>query len=394
MSPFGLWVRSVFNRKDPNQIAALWIPMLIGLSLSLIVELAQLFLIRSTSVVDLMSNTCGTVLGFYFSTQIFRLIHWMRTCSPRFLRIMGTITAALFIVLIFLLPVRYSNFSNWNAEYSFVFYNEASGDRPWEGEIQSCSIYNHAFDPAQIHQAYQSDSHGLDDPAPATFGAAFSVPASTGNSLAISESLGPMIAMPLMQTSQMTVVLRLRTNRIDQSGPARIVTQSMDANRRNWTIGQSGQSLVFRVRTPISGRNGSRFQLIAPNCLTDTSWHQVAATYNRGLLRIYVDGKLVPSTLNLSRDYLPAMFGMGRHPAAWLAFCFVLFMPFFFLLYVQAPRFRIVFALGGLILVAFGIELILYFLTGQGVSGVVPFSAFVIGGVGIGFIGLLKNSGS
>ncbi|NQT27874.1 VanZ family protein [candidate division KSB1 bacterium] len=389
--PFGLWLRSVFTQKNPNRSVSFWLPVIIGLSLSLMVELAQLFLIRSTSVVDLISNTSGTVLGFHFSNQIFRLIHWIRSCMPRFLRIIVTLTMALVIILIFLLPVHYSNFSKWNPDYPLVFYNEASGDRPWDGEINDCIFLNHALDVVQIQRIYNSDSWELEDSLPATFGIALTVPPNTGERPPHTGSLGQIIAPPMMETSQMTLLLSLRTERLDQSGPARIVTQSMDPTRRNWTLGQMGTSLVFRVRTPISGRNGSKFQLIAFNCLPDTEWHHVVATYNRGVSKIYIDGAIVPSNMNLSRDYLPVMFGMGRHAFAWLAFCFVLFIPFFFLLYVQIRRIRTPIAMGGLILVAFGIELVIFFLTSQPVSGVVPLSAFIIGLIGVGFIGLLRN---
>jgi glycopeptide antibiotics resistance protein len=390
--PFGVWMRFAFTRKDPHRSIPLRIPLLIGLSLSLIIEIAQLFLIRSTSVIDLMSNTCGALLGFLLYNPIFQLIHWLRERLSRPVRAIITGIAALPIILVFLIPVRQSNFSNWNPEYPIVFYNEASGDRPWEGEIRHCSLYNHAFSPEQIRQAYESKSQELNDFSPATFGVTLSVPSGAGDSPAISESLGPMIATPLMQTSRMTILMLLRTHRIDQSGPARIVTQSLDANRRNWTLGQSERNLVFRVRTPAAGRNGSRFQLTAFNCLTDTSWHHVTAVYNRGFFRIYLDGDPIPSTLNLSRDYLPAMFGLGSHRIAWLAFCFVVFIPFFFLLYVQILRLRILLAMVGLILLAFGIEFILYFLTNQPVRGVIPLAAFLIGLTGAGFIGFVRNS--
>lgn len=389
--PFGLCLKSAFTLRKPNRSAGLWLPALLGFLLSLMIETAQLFLIRSTSVIDLLSNTCGAFLGFYFSGQVVLMIRWIRKRASIFFRAAVTGLAMAAICYIFLLPIRMSNFSNWNPDYPLAFYNEASGDRPWEGEIRYCIFLNHALDADAIREIHSSDSWDMEGISSATFGISLSVPPNTGVKPPHTGRLGQIIAPPLMETSQMTLLLRIRTNRPDQSGPARIVTQSMDPNRRNWTLGQTGKRLVLRVRTPISGRNGSRFQLITPECIPDTSWHDVAATYRRGVARIYVDGEPVPSNMNLSRDYLPVIFGMGSHVVAWFAFCFVLFIPFFFLFYCQAGKLRIPIAFAGLILFALGIEFILLVTTGQAISGAVSFSAAIIGIIASGFSSILKN---
>jgi len=388
--PFGFWLRFASTQLKPDRAVTLPHAVLAGFGLSLAVELAQLFLVRSTCVTDLFSNTAGTVLGFVFINQILRLIHWFRKQLLRPFGIMITAMVLVLIGYIFLLPVHKSNLSNWNPDYPLVFYNEASEDRPWEGEIQDCIFLNKALDAEQIRLIHNNRSWKLEDSSSATFGISLSVPPNTGEKPPHTGSLGQVIAPRLMETSQLTLLLRVRTARLDQSGPARIVTQSMDPSRRNWTLGQMGKRLVFRVRTPISGRNGSRFQLITPDCILDTNWHAVAATYRRGVARIYVDGMLVPSNMNLSRNYLPAMFGLGRHPLAWYLFCFVLFIPLFFLFYHQARRFQNPVAVTGLILFGFGIELSLYFLTGQPVGGTVPFAACIIGLIGMGFSYILN----
>lgn len=384
--PFGYWLRIRCQRDKPDRFGPFRIPLFAGFVVSLMIELAQLFLPRSTSVVDLACNTCGTLLGFTLAGVLSRLIWRLRYGTPRFFRIAGTAAFALFVLVVFLLPVRSSNFSNWNPEYPVAFYNEPSGDRPWEGEIRSCLIFDRALTPARMDSVFRSRSPDLEKASGATFGVSLSAPETADSAPAISQSLGPVVARPLMRTSEMTLLLRLRSRSIGQTGPARIATQSLDPDRRNWTLGQSGHSLVFRVRTPLSGRNGSRFQLFAPGCLTDTLWHDVAVAYDRGLFRLYVDGKETIHTLNLSRDYLPAMFGVGRSGAAWLVFCFTAFMPFFLLLYAQGRRFRISIAWAGVVLLAFGIELVLHVCTGQPVTGTVPLAAFWIGLAGAGFV--------
>ena len=60
-----------------------------------------------------------------------------------------------------------------------------------------------------------------------------------------------------MKTSQFTLCVTVASHRRKQVGPARIVTLSGGTNRRNFTLGQEGENLVFRLRTPLAGDNGT-----------------------------------------------------------------------------------------------------------------------------------------
>lgn len=44
--------------------------LLLGLGLSLLIEILQIFTFRLTDVDDLITNTVGTVIGYYFSTRL------------------------------------------------------------------------------------------------------------------------------------------------------------------------------------------------------------------------------------------------------------------------------------------------------------------------------------
>lgn len=50
----------------------------IGFSLSLLIELSQLFNYRATDIDDLLMNTLGTLLGYLLYTLIFRRLSWFR----------------------------------------------------------------------------------------------------------------------------------------------------------------------------------------------------------------------------------------------------------------------------------------------------------------------------
>ena len=56
------------------------------------------------------------------------------------------------------------------------------------------------------------------------------------------------------KSNELSVEAVIRPDRLDQTGPARIVTFSSDSGNRNFTLGQQNDSLVFRLRTPSTGR--------------------------------------------------------------------------------------------------------------------------------------------
>ncbi|MHB1461495.1 MAG: LamG-like jellyroll fold domain-containing protein [Armatimonadota bacterium] len=95
----------------------------------------------------------------------------------------------------------------------------------------------------------------------------------------------------LKQSGKMTVEAVLTTHEANQSGPARIISFSSDASSRNFTIGQQGNRLVLRLRTPETGENGTDPEIelaaIQPNRPT-----HIMLCYSPGSLQFYVDGKL------------------------------------------------------------------------------------------------------
>lgn len=50
----------------------------IGFSLSLLIELSQLFNYRATDIDDLLMNTLGTLLGYLLYTLLLRRLSWFR----------------------------------------------------------------------------------------------------------------------------------------------------------------------------------------------------------------------------------------------------------------------------------------------------------------------------
>lgn len=108
----------------------------------------------------------------------------------------------------------------------------------------------------------------------------------------VDEGAGPPLYDRLVGASGITVVVDMESGGFFQQGPARIISLSRDASGRNFTIGQERDGLVFRLRTPETGVNGSKPATIA-RWTVWPGWRRVfAASYDGRVFRIYADGAL------------------------------------------------------------------------------------------------------
>ncbi len=110
----------------------------------------------------------------------------------------------------------------------------------------------------------------------------------------------------LVRQNQLTLLVSMRTNNLEQTGPTRILTYSQDPSNRNFTLGQIHKTLTFRLRTPTSGFNGTDPALYSGPVLSLNRTAFVAAVYDGRISRLYVDGKLVAhADLGARRPRLP-----------------------------------------------------------------------------------------
>jgi hypothetical protein len=80
--------------------------------------------------------------------------------------------------------------------------------------------------------------------------------------------------------------------RANQSGPARIVTLSIDSGRRNFTLGQDGDKFDVRLRTTKTDANGLP-SLASPGGAVKEERTHVVFVFDAGVGRLYVDGAQV-----------------------------------------------------------------------------------------------------
>jgi len=370
--PLGALLFFLLKKKGTNSgRRSLIVPLCAGAVLSAGIETAQLFLDRSTSVFDVLANAGGTLLGYtVFGKwngvgEAFQ--KFFRVWQKRLLRIVVALVYILAFIFLTLLPSRLNSLKDWDEKFYLLVGDEETLNRPWEGEVCWVAIYNRAFGMDEIQNVYalrmkEQGGQGSIGSAVAVY--AFSEAAGDtvqdrsgwGESLPLTGEKpigskngrgvtiekghplrsvipGRKITRALAETSQMTLEVVMRTSRLNQRGPARIVTLSGSTNKRNFTLAQNGRDMHFRVRTPLTGSNGSRIHLETKSILNDQNIHHVVVTFHRGVEKLAFDGQLQRGMIRADIDYLPDLVGMGRNTASKIAFCFAFVFPLGFLLY-------------------------------------------------------------
>jgi hypothetical protein len=95
------------------------------------------------------------------------------------------------------------------------------------------------------------------------------------------------------KSDQIAIEAIVTTSQVPQYGPARIISLSRNPAKRNFTFGQNGDSLVLRLQTSNTSRNGMDFKLASIR--PETPYH-VVVTYKPGLLVCYVNGEIASQT--------------------------------------------------------------------------------------------------
>lgn len=366
--PFGFGIAYELRQRKTHQVLILAIALVLSALLSLGVETLQVFLpSRASSWIDICTNgTGGTVGAFtYFVWEAFSpgrsrfladLIQ--RKLSIRALAI-ALITWVIFSCAVCFSLQQAALLSNWNPSFPLLIGNEQSGDRPWKGTISHLQIGDRALSESEI-QAILSNPGAFPKSslvADYAFTGQGNYPDRTGNlpdliwqgnssssqvetsenSWLSTNQAAIALSERVRKSSEFTIFTTVATPESNQEGPARIISLSAGSGQRNFTIGQVRSDLIIRLRTPITGEDGTFTALFVPGVFSDSQPHQVIATYQKSFLRVYVDRidnvytlELIPK-ITLFRYVFPFEEGIVRLSRRSLLVYTTLFYSVFFI---------------------------------------------------------------
>jgi glycopeptide antibiotics resistance protein len=328
--PLGFGLSGLVHRRKPERGKTLGLVLVTGLGLSVVVEILQFFLpARESSLSDILANGLGTLLGFLcfkvWGKAILGHASALAAKSRSHLSVkkltIGFIGYVILIIFMSALLQQGTDLTNWDPAFPLIIGNERTGDRPWAGHISELLIADRAVTEEEAARA--SSAGSLAALAEESLLAWYRL-SGTGNAAHDQAGYSPdllwkgtrsaddterdgrasitadhwlqtgspvtSLSQRILEASQFTFSLIVATADSGQTGPARVVSISGDPYHRNFTLGQDGPDLIFRLRTPLTGNNGTFPELVVPGVFANTAPHHLIITYERPVLRVYVDG--------------------------------------------------------------------------------------------------------
>lgn len=334
------------------------------------IELAQLFFSRAPSLADILCNSFGGIVGGALGICLQRVLKarpqvWFdrfRIRPAQALLLTGHFVLLLAVIGLPLPLAR--DFSNWDPSFRLFLGNEGSADRAWRGAMYLVAIYNRALSPEEVRMNFSDgplagsqknrphdglllyydfseqrgkivhDRAGGEVPVELQIGDPSRVEWVTPNGLLLSANTVVSSAEPPEKVAeggfslhnQLSVEAWVAPADLAQTGPARIVSYSFDAEARNFTLGQQNREVVFRLRTPVSGENGTDPDLVTDDSPLGLGPQHLVATYRNGIEILYINGLehlrvLLRSHASLS-DMIVRYIG---EPFKWLVYSALIF---------------------------------------------------------------------
>jgi len=242
---------------------------------------------RDASTYDVLSNTCGALLGCLLWRAFARAGHEEPEISVSRLFLGLSLLCAGGVLLLWQ-PARHFDFlANWQPSYSLLLGSDGSADRAWRGRIEQLEIFSAAMPPGEVpirtdlHHQGASAQLLYQLPTPATL---------RGDPIRVSRQQSARIFAAIQQSRSFTVAARAVPDDFVQGGPAPIVSFSRDHIYRNFDLGQEGKRIVFRVRNPQDVIDQD-FR-IDSNPVSEHGPLSIVATYDGATAKLFIDGSL------------------------------------------------------------------------------------------------------
>lgn len=397
----GILVAAVYS--EPNQKGRFVRLVIIGFIGCLLLETTQLLQSgRHARFTDLFLNAAGFSTGLCWAERTSfgqSVLHKLRAGQRQPLaQAVVAVCALAGWWIIGLQPALGGLRMNWDRSFPFAVGNEIGGARPWQGQLRYVGIYGRALSSADVRQLAISNDLGSRQNVGLLAGYDFRQK-SIAEIQPYGEVKNPGLSLLVPPNREQSDVDGLSTSRpvvmrsresatslsdriassgsfsveffgkpanLLQTGPARLITISSGPAERNFTLGQSGADLVFRVRNQVNGSNGAKYELLAADVVT-TDEQQIFATYDHGVSNLYKGGK-IRSTVDLREPVFYSGLATGALARAALVCLAVITigLPALFV-------FRLFFQPAAALLASVGFTF---------VAGILPYfvSCFVVGG--------------
>ncbi len=381
--PFGFALGAGLDRRIQGAKLVALVTILGG-GASAAVELLQLSLpTRTTSLLDLVTNAAGAALGgicfhWWSGPVLDRLEQSAKRLSERLSARSAGMAYAVYALAgmslcLAIYPWTGRSTWTWDPDYPLMLGNEANGERAWKGKLWRVELADSAVAPEEARRVY---AEGLAPIVGDAFLGSYSFSEEASGAVssrvlpqlrwrgsgpavvrqgavmlpgtAWLQSVGPakLLTDRIRRTNQFTLAVLCEPASRLQFGPARIVSLSLDSSERNFTLGQFGDHVAFRLRAPLTGLNGTDPELHLFNVFQQLRPVHLLITYDGARMRAWVNGersdaevdvRVRPGAALLSRMLFVSPYRVAHYDAL---FSVLLFVPLGLLAGVFAGRLR------------------------------------------------------
>ena len=361
--PFGFLIHQKLMLRLPQHAHVLSVGFVVLVALG--IEIAQAVIsARHSRPLDFILATTAGIVGIKLSIPIF---HSHAAIRPAFNTahqlLPGLLWLGNYLVVCICITVIISastDISEWDCQYPLLIGNELTYDRPWQGKIRGVAIYSRELGESEIrklsHIPMTSENITLRKMSGAI--ALYSFETSPNHRILIHTHAGPslysskekldlvekkldsntlhiseplliksttsasILCQAIVASQAFTVETEIASDNLKQSGPARIISNSIDLENRNFTLGEDNGDLVLRVKTPQNGYNGDKIPFKTQDNALTKEWQHVIASYADGVAKFFIDGK----EANIPLHYKETLFlDTSLSPKTAFATCLLLF---------------------------------------------------------------------
>lgn len=238
-----------------------WIAAASTAAASTAIEVGQLFLeSRVASPLDVLSNAAGALAAGFAAAGLLRSgVRPTRLIAATVVPVL--VLAVTYVVGSAVYVSSALRLDGWESAYPVVAGDEAGADRRYVGVVEDARIC-----------AGSAPEEVCVGPG------------------ALIEARGRLVeSAERSQSVRLSAVVRSTSDA--QTGPTRIVSFSHGADERNATLGQEGQALVFRLRSPWTGPNGREPEFWMPGAVLAGLRTRVTASYAAGAVTIAAENE-------------------------------------------------------------------------------------------------------
>ena len=335
--PFGFALFTFSNRRGRTRLQSLAIATIAGLVFSYGIELIQIYMpSRDSEWDDVIANTLGSAvgmaLGLMSGTRIVRWLSELEVVLERRSSVRGIVLVGFLYFAIWLgvsVPLQKVTLpSNWDPNAYLSIGSDELGVTPaWSGQVTRLQIWGRSFDRARVPTltAESSSEIGLADgmladydlsqapPIPNKFGPLPELVVGSeivngshprgsfdGSQVSwlISANAVPSLVEAVRKSHQFAVrVDCLPTGGTDAHGTLVIISPL--GGTTDFAMKQQGSSLLIRLRTGLQPERSS-LEWSSPDIFVPHRWRSILFTFDGGNGALYVDGKMVRDSYELS----------------------------------------------------------------------------------------------